>query len=81
MEIMKIVGCRSVHFTDDSGRPVDGVSFYYEQEADGVEGVMAGKLFVSEKVLENLTFVPSPGEEVEVYYNKYGKVSDMRKAK
>ena len=80
MEIMTIVGCRRVHFTDDSGRPVDGVSYYFEQETNGVEGVMAGKLFVSEKVLESMTYVPSPGEDVEVFYNKFGKVSDFRKA-
>lgn len=76
MEKVKIVGTRAVQFTDQKdGRQVCGASFYYTMKDDRVLGLMAGKLFLSDKKLTDLPFVPKPGDECWVDYDRYGKVS------
>ena len=76
MEKVKIVGTRAVQFSDQKdGRQVCGVSFYYTMHDDRVEGLMAGKLFVGEKKLVDLLYVPRPGQDCWVDYDRYGKVS------
>lgn len=82
MEIIHIVGCRAYSFTDEkTGEVKTGCTFFFTQEDDRVDGVSAGKFSVSRDLMDRLTFVPSPGCDVEVFYNKFGKVSDIRKAK
>lgn len=72
-EKVTIVGYRDVSFTDDSGKSINGRSYYYTAVADGVQGVMAGKLFVSSSALSQMSFIPIPGDDVMVYFNRYGK--------
>lgn len=78
-EMITIVGYRDVNFTDDSGKQVDGRSYYYTAGADGVVGVTAGKLFVSARNLADMKYKPSVGDEVVVFYNRYGKPSGFQK--
>lgn len=77
MEKIDIVGLRDVNFTDDNGRTVDGTSVFYLVSADGVEGKMAGKLFVSRERRKQLSFFPSVGDTVAVSYDRYGKPTDF----
>lgn len=79
MDKMKIVGMRGVSFKDDSGRLVDGTSFFYLMDADGVAGQMAGKFFVSNQKRAGMDYVPSVGDEVWTYYNRYGKPNRFEK--
>lgn len=79
-ERMTIVGLRDVSFTDDSGRLVEGRSYYYTAVSDGVDGLLAGKLFVSKQMLGLLSFLPVPGDEVICYYNRRGKVGQFEPA-
>ena len=76
-ERITIVGYRDVSFTDDSGRQVDGRSYYYTGVSDNVIGQIAGKLFVSTQLLSTLAYKPLPGDNVIVYYNRYGKVGQF----
>ena len=79
-EKILIVGYRDVNFTDDSGRSVQGRSYYYEQEGvNNVTGVLAGKLFVSASVLGSMAEKPEVGDTVMVYYNRFGKPSSFSK--
>lgn len=78
MEILTIVGKREVNFQDDAGKKIDGVSFYFTMEADGVIGVMAGKLFLSRDRVNRLERVPAVGEKVAVSYDRYGKPTEFR---
>lgn len=76
MEKVTVVGTRAVQFTDQKdGRLVSGVSFYYTMPHDRVEGLMAGKLFMSEMKLMDQQYIPKPGETCMVDYDRYGKVS------
>lgn len=79
-EKITIVGYRDVNFTDDSGREVSGRSYYYNAVSDGVEGLISGKLFVSSKLLADLQYRPLPGDDVIVYYNRFGKVGQFEPA-
>lgn len=79
MDKMKIVGIRGVSFKDDSGRQVDGTSFYYLMDADGVAGQLAGKFFLSHQKCDRMDYVPNVGDEVWVYYDRYGKPNRFEK--
>lgn len=77
---MLIVGYRDVSFKDnDSGREVNGKTYFFTCKQDHVVGVMAGKLFCSAQLLADLSYKPEVGDEVMVYYNRYGKVSSFSK--
>lgn len=79
MDKMKIVGIRGVSFKDDSDRQVDGTSFYYLMDADGVAGQLAGKFFLSYQKRDRMDYVPNVGDEVWVYYDRYGKPNRFEK--
>lgn len=78
MEILTIVGKREVNFKDDQGKVIDGISFYFTMEADGVIGVMTGKLFLSRERCSRLDKLPGIGEKVAVVYDRYGKPTEFR---
>lgn len=78
MEILTIVGKREVNFKDDQGKVIDGISFYFTMEADGVTGVMTGKLFLSRERCNRLDKLPGIGEKVAVVYDRYGKPTEFR---
>lgn len=78
MEKIEIVGLRDVNFTDDNGRMVDGTSVFYLTTADGVQGKMSGKLFVSRERRKQLSFFPSVGDTAAVFYDRYGKATDFQ---
>lgn len=72
MELMKIVGKLYVNFKDDSGKVVSGWSLYYTMKAEHVEGVIAGKLFISDERSSSLV-MPEVGKTYEVFYDRYGR--------
>lgn len=77
MEQIVIVGIQSVDFTDDTGRAVNGLTFFFTQERDNVTGMAAGKVFVSAAKYAALTYKPAVGDRVRVFYNRYGKPEDF----
>lgn len=72
MEVMVIVGRKYVDFTDDSGKVIRGWSLYYTMQDDRTEGVMAGKMFISDQKASTLE-VPGVGQKVECIYDRYGR--------
>lgn len=78
MEIIEVVGLRDVDFVDDKGREVKGTSVYYLIQAEGVNGKMSGKLFVSAERKSTLKVFPKPGDVVAVSYDRYGKPSEFK---
>lgn len=77
---MKIIGIRKSEFKGDSGEVVKGVNFYLTEPmtANGAEGLMAERVYLTEKRLSEFGFTPKLGDEVAVEYNRYGKCSGMR---
>lgn len=78
MEVIEVVGLREVNFTDDNGRTVDGTSIYFLIFADGVNGKMTGKLFVSRDRKKQMSYFPAVGDEVAVNYDRFGKPADFK---
>lgn len=81
-ERMKIVGLRDVSFEDKKrpGQMVEGTSFYFTREDDNVDGLMAGKLFIGSNRLTQLSYCPDVGDDVIIYYDRYGKPADVQRA-
>lgn len=77
MDTIKIVGIRDTSFAGSDGKQINGVNYFYTMHDDKVEGVMAGKLFISSDNLAGFTVQPSVGQDVRVVYNRFGKAEDF----
>lgn len=77
----KISGFENKSFTPKNGdRVIEGMNIYITDKIPPQrgEGCTADRIFLSKNKLNDLPFVPAVGMEVEVLYNKYGKVSTIR---
>lgn len=78
MEQVIIIGIQSVNFKDEKdGKTIVGTSFFYTQEKDNVQGLSAGKMFVSIEKSARLHYTPQVGDTVRVFYNRFGKPEDF----
>ncbi|MGM9573838.1 MAG: hypothetical protein ACI3VJ_05390 [Hominicoprocola sp.] len=79
MKRITIVGTKEVNFTDaQTGRVVEGRTYYYTEEDARTQGVMTGKLFLSIDRLVGLAgSVPKIGDTVRVAYDMYGKPDEF----
>ena len=69
-----IVGKKPYSFTDrQSGRKVEGCSFYYEYADRHIEGIGVGSFSLSSDKLAKLEN-PMIGANVRLYFNRYQKV-------
>lgn len=77
---MKIVGTMSTSFEGKDGTRIEGMTIYALDEIDPKRGVgqSADRFFVSRAKLDALDFKPAVGQNVEVVYNKYGKLQNLR---
>lgn len=81
MDEVTIVGIRSTSFTGTDGNKVEGTTLFYEMQNQYVTGVETGKVFIGKTLAQNLTYQPSVGDVCQLFYNRFGKVSDIRKLK
>ena len=73
-----IVGYRDVNFTSQQGNEITGMTIYYtETDVYGVSGQACDKFFMSSKRLKDIGWKPAVGDNVELNYNKYGKVAGV----
>ena len=77
MEVMTVVGKRSVNFTGQDGNPVSGVNLYVLCADPYVDGQKSDKLFVSDNLRSNLSYFPVVGDEIMVDFNRWGKISNI----
>jgi len=78
----KIVGIIPVAFQGRDGGMVEGKSLFVTAPLDptkGGEGCSAEKIFLSKARFNDLDFTPKVGDEVEILYNRFGKVAVLRK--
>lgn len=75
---MKIVGIqRGVSFKID-GNTFSGINLFGAVERPGIDGVATEKIFVnSEKECFAAAASLSVGDDVDVYYNRFGKVDQL----
>lgn len=74
---MEIIGLKKSSFKPkDSDQEIKGVTLYLTEERDGVEGLAADHVFVSDKKLG--PYLPAVGDEVRIFYNRWGKVDEIQ---
>lgn len=76
----KIMGLEQKSFTTKEGDTIEGTSIYITDKIPPQrgEGCTGDRIFLSKNKLNDLSFVPAVGMDIEVLYNKYGKVSTIR---
>ena len=72
----KVVGVAPVEFATDDGKTITGTTIYYTEplEPERGQGSFAGKLFLSSARLAALDYTPAAGQEVELLYDRNGRV-------
>lgn len=81
---MKVLGYEQAKFSFQDGRIVTGM-YLYLSETDAtrlknVTGMKTERVFLSTEKLERCSFSPKVGEDVSIYYNRYGKVDSVVRA-
>lgn len=77
MDTIKIIGMKDTSFTAQDGKQINGMNYFYTMRDDKVQGLMAGKLFISLDNLTAFTVQPELGQDVQVVYNRFGKAEDF----
>lgn len=77
MDTIKIIGIKDTSFTSQDGKQINGVNYFYTMRDNNVQGLMAGKLFISSDNLTAFTVQPELGQDVRVVYNRFGKAEDF----
>lgn len=77
---MEIIGIRPSSFTASDGTKIEGKTVFIVESmtTPGAEGKSADRIFLSKKKLADLDFIPAVGMEVDVFYNRFGKVATLK---
>ena len=75
----KIVGIRPSSFKGNDGMEVNGQNIYLTEPLDKGEGLATDRVFLTNAKLADWAYKPVVGDEVEISYNRYGRVSGMAK--
>ena len=76
---MKLIGIKSVDFTDKEGKQIKGTSLYVTYEDEYTDGLVAEKIWVNSNATMDSNI--RVGCNVDFVYNKYGKVMTAMAAK
>ena len=72
----EIIGVQPKQFTTNDGVLIQGWNVWYTESRKGVDGVVADRVFVSDRVSNVSNFIPHVGDKVLSFaYNKFGKLS------
>lgn len=79
---LTVVGLRPYDMKNEDGRRVQGVTIYFtcEDPNDNVNGLMAGKISVSQSVLDFASVAPALGLTLDIRYDGNGKIKDVLQA-
>lgn len=80
MEHRKIVGVEDMSFVGKDGTPISGTTVHTTERLAPSKGKgdRADHFFLSTAKLSELGFTPTPGQTVEVFYNRFGKVATLK---
>lgn len=82
--VFTLLGYSDVSFTDkSSGQLIEGSRFYFagDDGSRSLVGQSCFDFFMTSRRLEQIGFLPSAsdvGSEYEIFYNRFGKVCDIR---
>ena len=78
--IIEIIGVKSVNFKGNDNSDIQGMNIYYTAAGQpNVQGLEAGKLFVSNAKLRSLGLSKIEEGSYELFFNRYGKVDCLNK--
>ena len=76
---MKVIGFAERNFTSkDTGAFIEGMYIFVTFENSRTTGLASDRLYVSCNRLEQFGYSPSVGDDIEIQYNRYGKISGIR---
>ena len=79
--MVKVLGIQPTSFTaKDTGKVVTGIYLHVGQDipAEKGRGVSVERLFVSSAKLETLSFELAVGQQIDLLYNRWGKIAGAR---
>lgn len=76
---MKVIGFRRVDFAGTDGKQITGYSVFcaFPIRSDSGAGMGVDKIFLSDRKLAECQYMPSLDDEVNVSYNRFGKVDSV----
>lgn len=76
---MKVVGYRRVDFVGNDGKQIAGYSVFCAEniKPDFGAGCAVDKIFLSDRRLAQMGYMPCIDDELQVSYNKYGKLDSV----
>ena len=79
-EIYTVAGWRRVDFTGQDKKVVRGRTYYLSKSINTKlgEGVEFDKAFFSDERLAAMSYQPAIGDQVEVLYNRFGRIYLLR---
>lgn len=80
MQMTTVRGLEPKSFKGDDGNQIEGATIHISETIDPSRGVgeRVDHFFLSKAKLAALDFEPAPGQTVEIFYNRFGKVATMK---
>lgn len=75
---MKVVGMKELDFKTKDGQQISGVKLFLEYQEEKTTGVCTDSAFISERRMEESNYIPAVGDDIELMYNRYGKIQAIR---
>ena len=76
---MKVIGFSERSFTaKDTGALIVGMYIFVTYENKHTTGLACDRFFISRQRLEACDYFPSLDDDIELLYNRYGKISGIR---
>ena len=73
----KVIGIRPSSFKGDDGQQVSGLNIYYTYPLDKGSGEGAERVFLTDAKLQDCGYRPVVGDNVNLEYNRFGRVSKI----
>lgn len=76
----RIIGVIHTNFTTQDGTLIEGDTVHITEPISAERGIgeSGDRFFLSKAKLSSLDFTPAPGQTVEIFYNRYGKVASLK---
>ena len=76
---MKVIGFSDRSFTSkDTGVLIEGMNIFVTYENKSTTGLACDRFFISRHRLDACDYSPSLDDEIDLLYNRYGKISGIR---
>ena len=78
--MVRVIGVVYTNFTARDGTTIEGQTLHTTEPISAERGIgeSGDRFFLSKAKLSTLDFVPAPGQSVEVFYNRFGKVASLK---